>query len=258
MQERALHISSVKRQKIGQNKAEDFIIKFDPVLKLQNDMTHEIALDKVTMTYSWHNISDQYQNNKIKYSPDGGTSWETVTFEDGMYTYSDLNDFLPQYMKKKGLKTTDDKTGDKYHINLTIVLSRYRILIQIDNNYQLDLRNSKFGELIGFTERIVNKTEYGTNLPNITNSIDMTYINTDAITNSILNGVNSNALAVIPADNLTRSFPFTVEPRRLLLIEVSQLNISQIRFYITEPLGRPIGLNKIDWFITIILRSKPA
>ena len=49
-------------------------------------MTHEIAVDKVTMTYSWHNISEQYQNNQIKYSPDGGTSWETVKFIDGMYT----------------------------------------------------------------------------------------------------------------------------------------------------------------------------
>ena len=84
MQERAIHISSVDSQKIGHNEAEDFIIKFDPVLKLQNDMTHEIALDKVTMTYSWHNISKQYQNNQIKYSPDGGTSWQTVTFIDGM------------------------------------------------------------------------------------------------------------------------------------------------------------------------------
>ena len=68
MQERAIHISSVNRQKIGQNKAEDFITKFDPVLKLQSNMTHEIALDKATMTYSWHNISDQYQNNQIKYN----------------------------------------------------------------------------------------------------------------------------------------------------------------------------------------------
>ena len=93
MQERAIHISSVDRQKIRKNKAEDFIIKFDPVkLKLQNNMTHELALDKVTMTYSWHNISDQYKNNKIKYPPDGRTSSETVTFIDGMYTYSDLND----------------------------------------------------------------------------------------------------------------------------------------------------------------------
>ena len=103
------------------------------------------------------------------------------------------------------------------------------------------------------------KTEYGDgDLPNITNSTDMIYINTGAITNSILNGVNTNTLAVIPTDNLTRSFPFTFEPRRLLFNEVSQLNISQMRFYITDSLGRPIGLNKIDWFMTLILRSKPA
>ena len=258
MQERAIHILSVNRQKIGRNKAEHFIIKFDPVLKLQNNMTHEIALDKATITYSWQNISEQYQNKEIKYSPDGGTSWETVTFVDGMYTYSDLNDYLQHYMKKKGHKTTDAKKDDVYYVNLTFVLSTYKILIKIDNNYQLDLRNSKFGELIGFTEKIATKTEYGTILPNITNSIDMIYINTDGITNSILNGVNSNTLAVIPTDNLTRSFPFTFEPRRLLFNEVSQLNISQMRFYITDSLGRPIGPNKIDWFMTLILRSKPA
>ena len=160
-------------------------------------------------------------------------------------------------MKKKGHLTNDDKTGDKYHINVTFVLSTYKILIQIDNNYQLDLRNSKFGELIGFTEKIVKKTEYEVdNLPSIKKSIDMIYINTDAITNSILNDINTNTLAVIPTDNLTRSFPFTFEPRRLLFNEVSQLNISQMRFYITDSLGRPIGLDKIDWFMTLILRSK--
>ena len=134
-------------------------------------------------------------------------------------------------------------------------MSKYKILVQIDNNYQLNLRNSKLGDLIGFAEKIVKKTEYGDgNLPNITNSIDMIYINTYAITN----GVNTNTAAVISTDNLTRSFPFTFEPRRLLFNEVLQLNISQIRFYITDSLARAIGLNKIDWFMTLILRSKPV
>ena len=114
-------------------------------------MTHELALDKVTMTYSWHNISDQSKNNKMKYSPDGGNSWETVTFVDGMYNYLDLNDYLHQYMNRRC------KKDDVYYINLTFVLSIYKILIQIDNNYQLDLRNCKFGELIGFTDKIVKK-----------------------------------------------------------------------------------------------------
>ena len=53
------------------------------------------------MTYSWHNTSDQYKNNTIKYSTDGGTSWETVTFVDGMYTYSDVNDYIHKYLNKK-------------------------------------------------------------------------------------------------------------------------------------------------------------
>ena len=120
------------------------------------------------------------------------------------------------------------------------------------------ITNCEFCVLIGFTKKIVNKIEPGDDLPNITNSIDMIHINTDAIANSILNGVNTNTLAVIPTDNLTRSFPFTFEPRRLLFNEVSQLNISQMRFYITDSLGRPIGLNKIDWFMTLILRSTPV
>ena len=74
------------------------------------------------------------------------------------------------------------KTGNKYHINLSFVLSTYQVIVQSDNNYQLDL---EFGDLIAFPEKIVNKTEYGSRLPNITNSIDMIHINTDAITNSI-------------------------------------------------------------------------
>ena len=110
-----------------------------------------------------------------------------------MYSYSDLNDYIHQYMNKKGRKTTD-RTGDKYNINLSFILSTYRILIRIGNKYQLCLRNSKFGELIGYSEKTVNKTETGDDLPNITNSIDMIYINTDAIANCILNGVNTNTI----------------------------------------------------------------
>ena len=55
-------------------------------------------------------------------------------------------------------------------------------------------------------------TGYGTKLPNITNSIDVLNINTSVITDSIVNGINTNTIAVIPTDNLTRSYLFTFEP----------------------------------------------
>ena len=48
-------------------------------------------------------------------------------------------------------------------------------------------------------------------LPNITNSIDVLNINTTAIKDSIVDGVNTNTIAMIPTDNLTRSYPFTFE-----------------------------------------------
>ena len=81
-------------------------------------MTHEIALDKVTMTYSWHNISDQYQNNQIKYSPDGGTSWETVKFVDGMYTYSVTRGAFPT-----GSRTVNDSARDNWSLTLEFLLA---------------------------------------------------------------------------------------------------------------------------------------
>ena len=33
------------------------------------------------------------------------------------------------------------------------------------------------------------------------------------------------------------------------------MNIDEMRFYITDALGRPIDLNGIDWFMTLIIRS---
>ena len=162
------------------------------------------------MTYSWYNIRSDDGNNKIKYTHDGRT-WQTITFTDGMYSYSDINDYIHQYMSQKSHHSTDPKGEKKYSINLTFILSTYRVLVSLDGDYQLDLRGTEFGDLIGFSKK----------LPNITKSIDVLNINTSAITDSIVNGINTNTLAVIPTDNLTRSFPFTFEPKRPLYCSLS-------------------------------------
>ena len=253
MNESAIHISSVKREKIGVNKPHDFLVKFNPPLKLDPQFNHFLALDRFSMTYSWYNIRSSYNNNKIKYTHDGST-WQTITFSDGMYSYQDIEDFIHQYMDQKSHRTTDSKGAKKYSINLTFILSTYRILIELDGDYQLDLRGTDFGDLIGFEKKLVTKTEYGTKLPNITNSIDSLNINVSAIKDSVVNGVNTNAIAVIPTDNLTRSFPFTFEPRRPLYCPVSSNTISEMRINVYDSDGQPINLNGIDWFMTLLLR----
>ena len=116
------------------------------------------------------------------------------------------------------------------------------------------MRGTDFGDLIGFEKKLVTKTEYGSRLPNITKSIDSLNINTTAIKDSVVNAVNTNTIAVIPTDNLTRSYPFTFEPRRQLYCPVRSNNISEMRIYVTDSVGQPIDLNGIDWFMTLLLR----
>ena len=76
----------------------------------------------------------------------------------------------------------------------------------------LDLRGTKFGDLLGFDEKILTATEYSARLPNITNSVDKINIHSDIVSNSILSGYSNNLLAVIPSENLTRSYSFNLSP----------------------------------------------
>ena len=249
--ERALHISSINREKIGRSRPEDFVIKFDPVMHLSNDMKHELAVDRVSMTYSWHNINTEYGNNTIKYSKDNGSTWKQITFVDGMYSYDDIS----EYINKVITQNDDEPSNNRIGIKIYFVLTSYRVVVELGNQWQLDIQNSNFGELIGFEPIIIKNTSYSSKLPNITNSVDSIQINSDIITDSITDGRYSNTLVVISTNNLTRSYPFTYEPKRALFSSISKTNISEMRVYITDSLGRPINLNGVDWYVNFILRS---
>ena len=255
--ERAIHISSINRQKTGENRPDNFLIKFNPPLNLDPEMNHSLAIDRLTMTYSLYNIRSSYNKNTIKYTNDRGPNWNTVTFKDGMYSYTDISDYLRQYMEQKNHHTTDQQGNKVFHININFILSTDRVLISFsDDKFQLDLRGTNFGELTGFEKKLVTKTEYGTKLPNITNSIDVLNLNTNAIRDSIVDGVSTNTLTMILTDNLSRSYPFTFEPRRKLYCPVSSNTLSEMRFYVTDSLGRPVDFNGIDWFMTLLLHSR--
>ena len=251
MQEQAIHISSINRQKIGRSRSEDFVIKFDPPMHLDTEMRHELAVDRVSMTYSWHNINAEYGNKTIKYSKDGGSTWKNVTFVDGMYSYDDLSDYINQVITDNDDQPSNNRVG----IKIYFVLSSFRVVVQLGNQWQLDLRNTTFSDLIGFEPGILTTTSYSTKLPNITNSVDSLHINCDVVTDAITDGRYSNTLAMIPTDNLTRSYPFTFEPKRALFSPVSKTMISEMRIRLTDSIGRQIDLNGVDWHMSLIMRS---
>ena len=249
--QRAIHISSINRQKIGRSRPEDFVIKFNPVMHLSPEMRHELAVDRVSMTYSWHNINAEYGNKTIKYSKNNGSSWKTITFVDGMYSYDDISEYMNQVISDNDDQPSNNRVGVKIYF----VLTTYRVVIELGNQWQLDIRDSSFGELIGFEPKIITETSYSSKLPNITNSIDSIHVNCDIVTDSITDGRYSNTLVVIPTDNLTRSYPFTFEPKRALFSPISKTIIGEIRITLTDSKGRPINLNGVDWHMNLILRS---
>ena len=135
MQERVIHISSINRQKIGKNKPEDFIVKFDPVLQLDPNIQHEM-INNLIMTYSWHNINEAYKNNLLKYSPDGGNSWKTINFVDGMYSYEDLELYIHQSMEQQGDVIMAANGRKTFNIKLFFVSSSYRVVIELEKNFR--------------------------------------------------------------------------------------------------------------------------
>ena len=110
--------------------------------------------------------------------------------------------------------------------------------------------------MIGFDSKIIDNTEYGTILPDITRGVDEIHINCDKVTDSITDGQSSSIVAVIPVENLVRSLPFTYKPRFLAYSPVLDHLISSMRFYVTDSSGSPIDLNGILWYIELFLRSK--
>jgi len=251
MQERAINISSINRQKIGQSRPEDFAIKFNPVMRLDTKMNHELAVDRVSMTYSWHNINADYGNNKIKYSKDNVSNWKTITFVNGMYSYDDISQYINQVITEN----VDQPSNNQVGVKIYFVLSSYRVVVELHNQWQLDIHNSTFGDLIGFEPKIITQTEYSSKLPNITNSVDSLHVNCDIVTDSITDGNYSNTIAVTPTDKLERSYPFTFEPKRALFSPVSKTTISEMRITVRDSLGRSINLNGVDWHMSLILKS---
>ena len=70
--------------------------------------------------------------------------------------------------------------------------------------FALDLRESKFGALIGFESTVIRQSQYGTDKPNITNSLYTLYIHCDLVDNSVVDGKYGDVIYKISTADLRR------------------------------------------------------
>ena len=243
MKSTPIYLSSLNSNK---GPSHDFTTSFNPVMRLDPNRDYFVALDEIAMSYSWYNVSKSYENNTLKYSHDSGTTWHTIELPDGNFSYDELNAYVERVLE--GAKHS--KTG----ITIRFIPALFKVLITVEDGFQVDLQTGNFADLIGFTKKIVTSTSYGENLPNITRSVDDIYIRTNIISDSVVGGKESDVLFRFSIDNLPLSNPFHIEPREKKYSKINTDKIQDLRIYITDSLNRPIDLNGISVSLTLLIK----
>ncbi|KAL9954500.1 hypothetical protein ACROYT_G042048 [Oculina patagonica] len=218
-------------------------------IKADSSKRYKAALNElVTMSYSWFNVSEKYDNNKFKWKKKSDSDWITVTIPEGMYDYKDLNDAFQSHTGK----TDDSKDIFKLYFHTTT----YRVIILIANDYELDLSEGNLSELIGFNKKILNDmNNVGDRVPNLTRGVDWIYIHCDLISRSVDN-IADDILYTLSTSTLEISYPFSKEPRRLLWHPVNKYRIDSIKIRISDGQGNDIFLNDQPVALSIFIEEE--
>ena len=122
-----------------------------------------------------------------------------------MYDYSDINNFLQTQTGKVDRKDEDSKYIFTLHFDMTI----FRVVVLMDENYELDLSGNDFAELLGYEKKILTgkKNFVGAMIPDITRSVDWVFLHCD-LTSRRANDVASDVLYSFSTTGLQGSYPF--------------------------------------------------
>ena len=239
------------RKKQQNNKPSDFTIRFNQPIILDENKEYELGLSGIiSMSFTWSNITSNLNNQKIKYSSDGGKTWKDLIFPPGIWNYTGLNNFIKEQTK---IKTSNSTT---YPITLEFSGITLRTTIILATNYQLDLRPSNFGDLIGFNKQILTSSSVGDYMPNLSQDREILNIHCDIISGSIVDEHETDIIYTFGTNDLVPSYAFTKEPLRVRFYPVNKYRIKTIRIYITDGKRRIIDLNDADTSFALILREK--
>ena len=232
---------------VANSKSHDFTIRINPPIEFDSNKDYYLALDSISMSYSWYNVSSKYNNNILSYSHDSGRTINNITLPDGNYSYDEMSLYIQRVLKANG----HSEDG----ITISFVPSLFKVLLSLKNGFQLDTTTGDFGKLIGFEKKVYRSSTYSPNLPDITRSVDNVFIHTNIISNSVVSSNDSDILYGFSVDNLPLSYPFHIEPRRAKFIKINTNRLKDIRFYITDDLDRELDLNNIPVSLILLIKQ---
>ena len=252
--EREITLSSFAVKGEPGNRPGDFTTRFSRTLNYeQSDGIWYIGFNKIiAMAFTWSNINSGYNNQKIAYSKDGGKTFTDIDFPKGVWEYTDIDNYIKE-------KTKIVSDGDEeFPITLTFDEPTFRVTVTLDANYQLDLSKSNFGKLIGFDKVILrDERNVSSKVPNLSEDTDVLNIHCDLVSDSLVNGEESDIVFSFGTGTLKPSYNFILEPHRVIFNPINKTRVSSIRIYVTDGLRRPVYLNHADTAFSLILKKVP-
>ena len=228
-----------------------FTVKFYPPIEL-GEGNYKAALNRlITMSYSWNNIDSRYDNNKIRWKKKTEKAWKTLTFPNGMYDYRRINTFIQKHTGKVDPTNKDSDYIFTIYFDMTI----YRVVTLIHNDYELDMSQGNFDELLGYGKSTLRGDVVGRNVPNITRGVDWVYLHCDLISRRTKN-VPSDVLYSFSTADPRVSYPFRKQPRRLEWQSVDKGSIDAIRVWVTDGRNNILDLNGTDIAISLMLEKE--
>ena len=253
--ERQITLSSFAVKDEPGNRPGDFTTRFSRTLGLkETDGIWYIGFNRIiSMAFTWTNINPGYENQKIAYSKDGGKTFTDIDFPKGVWDYTEIDNYI-----KEKTKTVNGDGDDVFPISLTFDEPTFRVIVTLDTNYRLDLSKSNFGKLIGFDKVILSdERNVGPKVSNLSEDTDVLNIHCDLVSDSLVNGEESDIVFSFSTGTLRPSYNFTLEPRRVIFNPINKTRVSSVQIYVTDGLRRPVYLDHADTAFSLILKKVP-
>lgn len=250
--DREIVLSSYKVKGQRNNTPQDFTIKLNRPMILDRNSQYVVGLNRiVNMSFTWFNLNSSYNNQLIKYSSDNGSTFKDITFQAGVWNYTDFDTYIKEITKI----VKDGANNNEYPITLEFDNTTFRVTVTLAKNYQLDLTASNFNDLIGFDKEILkSENNIGPKVPNLSQDTDILNIHCDLINDSLVDGQDTDIIYSFSTSVLRPSHSFTIEPKRVTFNPTNKNSISSIRIYITDGKRRLVNLNGADTSFSLLLK----
>jgi hypothetical protein len=224
--------------------------KFRPLIQLDKNKKHEMALVSLETYNSFPNIDSS--NNNFRYSSNNGTTWFNIEIPIGSYEITDINEHIQRVMKERGHY---DSAADEYYITLGSNNNTLKAVLEIAANYNVDFTTANsIRTVLGFNaQTYTSGYNESANIVNIMN-VSSLRITSDIIGSSYSNGSAENIIfSFFP--NVGPGYKIVELPVNLIYLPVTTNTISQMETKLVDQNGRLINLRGEELSIRFHIRE---